>query len=102
MAIYQVLFGEILESRSYCVILLWTTVHLQYLSDCAYFAGILLNFDGFCRASQFQSNDLKMVARSVDSMRDFDSGDSENRVEIRFVDEDAGSSPCACNGTSSF
>ena len=63
-------------------------VNLQYLSDCAYFAGILLNFDGFCRASQFQSDYLKMVARSDDSMRDFDSGNSENRVEIRFVDED--------------
>ncbi|XP_044163258.1 uncharacterized protein LOC122947744 [Acropora millepora] len=29
-----------------------------------------------------------MAARSDDSMRDFDSGNSENRVEIRFVDED--------------
>ena len=47
-----------------------------------------MNFDGFSRASQFQSDNLKMVARSDDSMRDFDSGNSENRVEIRFVDED--------------
>ena len=29
-----------------------------------------------------------MAARSDDSMQDFDSGNSENRVEIRFVDED--------------
>ena len=48
----------------------------------------LLNFDGFSRASQFQSGDLKMAARLDDSMRGFDSGNSENRVEIRFVDED--------------
>ena len=47
-----------------------------------------MNFDGFSRASQFQSVDLKMAARSDDSMRDFDSGNSETRVEIRFVDED--------------
>ena len=47
-----------------------------------------MNFDGFSRASQFQRGDLKMAAPSDDSMRDFDSGNSENRVEIRFVDED--------------
>ena len=29
-----------------------------------------------------------MAARSDDSMLDFDSGNSENRVEIRFVDKD--------------
>ena len=29
-----------------------------------------------------------MAARSDDSMQDFDSGNSKNRVEIRFVDED--------------